>query len=142
MPAGGFSVGRDVSLTVIYNGAPLTFGLVTNFEAKPITGDNKILGLDGVPRHQVFPEGWSGSFTLTREDASTDDWWASLEAAYFAGQNIPYGTILESITEADGSLSQYRFENVSLKLTDAGSWSGNKEVIQKVEFMASKRKAI
>ena len=139
MPVGGFSVGRDVSLTIRANNGILRLGLLTDFEAKPLIGEVKILGLDGLARTRYLPEGWGGSFSVTRQDSTLDDYWAQLEDSYYSGADIGAGIISETITEPDGSISRYRFNDVFLKLTDAGTWSGNKEVKQKLEWAASRR---
>jgi hypothetical protein len=140
MPVGGFSVGRDISLVIVMGGgALLPLGLITGFDAKPMTSEIKILGLDGKIRPLIFPEGWGGSFKVTRQDSSLDDYWAGLEADYYNGVDLPTGIISETITNPDGSTSAYRYQDVMLKYTDAGSWAGNKEVQQSLDFMASRR---
>lgn len=142
MPINGFSVGRDVTLDVVGASGPLRFGLVTKFTSKPDIQDQKIKGLDGITRHVRFPDGWSGSFDVERMNDVLDNYFAQLEDNYYAGTNEQPCTITETITEPDGSLSQYRYEGVLLKLDDAGDWEGAKTVKQKVSFVATRRKMI
>jgi hypothetical protein len=142
MPINGFSVGRDITLNIVGPTGPLNFSLITKFSSKPDVSDNKIKGLDGVTRHVRFPEGWTGSFEVERTNGALDAYFAALEEGFYTGQNELTGTITETISEPDGSLSQYRFEGVLLKLDDAGSWEGSKTVTQKVSFVASKRKKV
>ena len=143
MPAAEFSVGRDASLTIATTDqGVLTFGILTDFDSKPMTAEIKVIGLDGIMRPAYLPEGWQGSFEYTRQDSQIDDYFAQLEDNYYSGGDLPSATITETITEIDGSITQYRFENVALKTDDAGKWSGNKEVKMKVDFMASRRRKV
>ena len=139
MPLNGFSVGRDISLDIIGPSGPLRFNQVTGFDSKPDTTDQKIKGLDGITRHLRFPDGWSGSFSLERQDSTVDDYFAQVEANYYAGRNEQPITITETIREANGSISQYRYLQVLLKLDSAGSWAGDKSVPQKISFVAARR---
>lgn len=139
MPLNGFSVGRDVGLDIIGPQGPLRFNLITGFQSKPDITDAKIKGLDGITRHVRFPDGWSGSFSIERQDSTIDDYFAQLEANYYAGLNELPLTITETITEVSGQVTQYRYVNVLLKLDDAGSWEGDKSVKQRLSFMAARR---
>lgn len=139
MPVNGFSVGRDISLDIIGPSGPLRFNLITDFTAKPDVTDQKVKGLDGITRHVRFPDGWTGSLSIERQDSTVDDYFADLEANYYAGLNEHPLTITETITEVSGAVSQYRFLGVLLKLDDAGDYAGDKTVKQKVSFMAQRR---
>ena len=98
MPINGFSVGRDISLDITGPQGPLRFNLITGFRSKPDITDQKIKGLDGITRHARFPDGWSGSFNIERQDSAVDDYFAQLEANYYAGLNENPVTITETIT--------------------------------------------
>lgn len=139
MPVNSFSVGRDVTLDIIGPQGPLRFNLITGFHSKPDITDAKVKGLDGITRHVRFPDGWSGGFSVERQDSTVDDYFAQLEANFYAGLNEQPCTITETITEANGSVTQYRYQQVLLKLDDAGSWEGDKTVKQSISFMAARR---
>ena len=142
MPANAFNVGRDASLVLTTSDGGVIRPVSTilmDFGSKPMTADIKIVGLDGILRSAYLPEGWEGTFTYQRADATFDDYFAALEANYYAGSDLPSGVIQETITELDGSISQYLYTKISLKFSDAGTWSGNKAVEQKLDFMASRR---
>jgi hypothetical protein len=139
MPLNGFSVGRDISLDIIGPSGPLRFNLITGFNSKPDITDQKIKGLDGITRHVRFPDGWSGSFDIARADSTIDDYFAQLEANYYAGLNEQPITITETITEVSGAVTQYRYLQVLLKLDDAGQWQGDQAVKQKLSFVAARR---
>ncbi len=139
MPSNGFSVGRDVSLVITTPNGNLTLSGITGFSSKPMVTKLKSKLLDGTPKFGVIPDGWQGSFKLDRSDASADNYWAAQEAGYFNGQNQNAATIYETIQEADGSLTQWRYTGVILVLEDAGSYEGDKKVEQSFSFEASKR---
>ena len=137
MPSYNFSVGRDVSLTVVTSYGTLTFNGLTDFSADPMTTDLKSKGIDGTPRFGFIPDGWKGSFKLDRLDPLTDNWWANVEADYFSGKNAQTGTIQEIVTEADGSVTQWQYTGVVLRLDKAGDWGGDRKVEQSVTFEAA-----
>ncbi len=139
MPINGFSVGRDVTLNVITPGGPIPFGLVTKFSSKPVVSEAKVKGLDGVTRHVRFPDGWQGSFDCERQDSTLDDYFAQIEANYYAGLDEKPCTITETITETTGAITQYRYIGVLFKLDDAGEWEGDKTVKQRLSFVAEQR---
>lgn len=139
MPLNGFSVGRDIALTLIGPTGPINLSLITSFKSKPDITDQKIKGLDGITRHVRFPDGWSGTFQIERQDSTLDDYYAQLEANYYAGMNETSVTLTETITEVDGSVSQYQYTGVLLKLDDAGEWKGDATVKQSVSFVAQRR---
>ena len=139
MALNGYSIGRDIALDIIGPQGPLRFNQIISFMSKPDTTDQKIKGLDGITRHLRFPDGWSGSFEIERQDSAVDDYFTQIEANYYAGLNEIPVTITETVTEVNGSVSQYRYLQVILVLEDAGTWQGDKSVHQKVRFMSARR---
>jgi hypothetical protein len=138
MPVNNFTVGKDVSLVIQLPTGPLTLTL-TDFGAKPKTTTLESKPLSGIKQHAYIPDGWELSFKLDRLDETADSFWANFEAQYYAGANQLAGTIYETISEADGSVSQWRFANVVVKLDNAGDYSGDKKVEQSFSGMASQR---
>lgn len=139
MPLNSYSVGRDVSLNIIGPSGPLVFSQIVGFQSKPDTTDKKIKGLDGITRHLRFPDGWSGSFDIERQDNTMDDYWAQIEANYYAGVNERPISITQTIQEPSGAISQYRYLDVLLTPDDAGGWKGDDSVKQKLKFVAARR---
>ena len=88
MPINGFSVGRDVSLDVVTASGPLNFGLITKFSSKQSSKEEQIKGLDGITRPVRFFDGWSGSFSIERQDSLLDDFFAAAARAGYA-ENTP-----------------------------------------------------
>lgn len=141
MPITGLNVGRDCTFQVYdpNTGGIIDFANITMFDAKPDVTDLKHKALDGLVLHGNQPDSWSGSFTLDRASSAADQFISLLETAYYNGQNIDNGTITQTIQEANGSITQWRFTNVSLKMDDAGSWANDKFISQKFSWHASRR---
>ncbi|NMM21843.1 MAG: hypothetical protein HHJ15_18140 [Rhodoferax sp.] len=141
MPVNNMSIGKDVSVVIITSTGSLNIpaAAITNFGVQPVTEQESRIGMDGVTRPLVVPTAWKGSFDVDRMNSSVEDWWASVEAAYFAGQNINSGTITETISNPDGSISQYRYTGVMFDLQDLGNREPTKVIKQKLSFVASRR---
>lgn len=142
MPVNSFSVGRDLTFTLIGPTGTLTLGGVTDYTCKPMFSKLKHKDLDGSVLNAAIPDGWDITIKLDRKDATLDNFFAALEASYFAGQNIANGTISETIQEADGSVSQFQYTNVSLTYDDAGSWRGDSLVPVTLTGSASRRNKV
>lgn len=139
MPANGYNLGKDVTLDIVTATGMLRPKIKTGFSSRQETHSIQIMGLDGVNRFDELPAGWSGTFDLDRGDSSVDDYFANAEANYYNGAPTPIVTITETIQEVTGGISQYRYTGVVLKLDDAGSKTGDKQIAMKVSFKASKR---
>ena len=137
MPVNSFSVGRDVSVTVVTSYGTLTLTGLTEFTADPMTTDIRSKLIDGTPLFGFIPDGYKGSFKLDRLNPNIDNYWAQVEADYFAGKNNLSGTITEIIQEADGSTTEWRYDGVVLRLEKSGDWGGDKKVEQMVTFEAA-----
>lgn len=139
MPLNGFTIGRDVTPNINTPSGALSPSLITKFTAKPETTKKKVKGLDGRTRHLIFPDGWTGAFEVERQDSTVDDFFAAQEAGYYNGQNLLPSTITQTITEVNGSVSQYQYNGVVFSLDDAGDWAGDDTVKQKISFEAETR---
>lgn len=141
MPVNGYTVGRDVTITIITPlGAVATWEQVTSFSKKQDTVDVKVKRMDGVVDHLMMPDGWSGSIALSRGSSDVDAYFATLETSYYNGVDIGSGSIVETITETDGSVSQFTYTGVMLKLSEGGTASGEAEVKQQIDWVGSRRK--
>ena len=140
MGQAGYSIGRDVTITVVApGGGVLDFGKITQFDSRQESNDHKVIGIDGITDNLRFFTGWSGSFACERRGPSLDAYFKQLEANFYAGIDEPPATILQTIVEPSGAVTQHRFERVLLKYSDAGTWKGDSSVPVKVDFMAAKR---
>lgn len=139
MPLNNFSVGRDIALSVDTPTGPLVLSLITAFDSKQEVIKKKVKGLDGITRKVNFPDGWLGSFEVERQNSVVDDYFCTLEAAFYAGQNQPNATITETVSEPDGSVHQYQYKNVALYYEQRGPWRGDDTVKLKITFDAERR---
>jgi hypothetical protein len=140
MPMNGFNVGRDVTLNIVgFDGSVKSFSLITNFDRRQDTNHIQVKGLDGVVRHLEIPDGWQGTFDVEKQDDAIDAYFATLEQAYYDGQNIAAATITETITNVNGSISQYSYTGVMLKYDDAGGVKGDDTIKPKISWCASRR---
>lgn len=139
MPANGFNVGRDHVLDINTSRGILRQAIRTGFMLKQLTDSLESKAADGVNRFAELPAGWEGSFDFDRGSSELDDYFAAAETDYYGGLGQDAITITETVTEVNGSLSQYRLTGVALKYDDGGEKGGAKLVKQKVSFKASRR---
>ena len=137
---GTMSVGKDYAIDIVQSGGQvLRLGNVTDFDAKPNTKDLKSEGIDGIVRHAIIPGGWTVTLSIDRQDRGVDDFFAQFEADYYAGKTLRNMTITESINEADGTISQWRYVGVALKLDDNGKRKADEYVKMKMSGHCAKR---
>lgn len=140
MPQKGITLGPDCTLTIQdANGAIISMAVIQDFESMPEVENRKVPFLDGNVVPLSFQQGYKGSFHVVREDATLDRYFALKETAYYNKADIPSATITQSVTESDGSITQYQYIQCDLTLTDAGKYTNNAEIIQAVSFEAKRR---
>lgn len=144
MPAntgfGSLNIGKDVVVDVTnVAGQIVPINITTSFSKKQNTKELSSKGLDGINRYASVPDGWSGEFMADRADSTLDDFFAALEANYYATGQLNSVRITETITEANGTFSQYRYLGVTLSMPDGGTAQGEAYIKQKIAWHASKR---
>jgi hypothetical protein len=142
LPINQLSIGRDVAVDFNLPQGPARFSNVTGFTKKQITTGIESKGLDGTNRFGEIPSGWEGTLTIDRANSNMDQAFAYLEGLYYAGANVPASTITETITEPNGSISQWRYTGVAMKFDDAGDAEGDKKITQKLSWKASLRQQV
>lgn len=142
MSVNQFSVGSDVSVIIITQLGPVQFNNFTEFQSRQTKVKQKSKGLDGVVRHIWIPDGYDGTMMFDRMDPGLDNYFALEEDLYYGGVPIVAIQIMETITEADGSVTVFQYTGVQMEAEDLGSWKGDDKVSQKVSFAASKRKIL
>jgi hypothetical protein len=145
VPVNGFTVGRDVVVTIAGpGGTPIVIDAadVTHFTKRPLKKDDWSRPLNSPPIPLYMPDGWRGTVDVDRQDPTLDTFQANLEATYWAGQNILAGTMLESVTEPNGTNSQYRYDDVMYWVEDPGDASADKRVSQRLEWCCGTRKRV
>lgn len=135
----GFNVGSDTKVSLISGGAIVSAQIVTEFDYKQITTDLKDVGIDGQNRYRYLEEGWEGSFQYDKADDTVDAYFAQKEANRYAGLPPPVVTITQTDNNADGSIAVYRFQGVTMTLSEGGNRTGDAKVNQRVAWRASRR---
>ena len=140
MPINNQSLGKDIQFTITTsNGTSITLNGKTDYDIKPMFSELKHKDQEGETEFAYVPDGWQISFKVERRDPIVDNYFAQLEADYYAGVNILPGTILETIQEKDGSVSQFRYTKVVLKYDDAGNWKSDSFIPISLTAMATRR---
>lgn len=140
MPINNLNVGKDVRIDLIGpTGAYVSTSLIKSFTSQQMTNSLETMPLNLPPIFAEIPKGWEGSFTLERADSTYDDLFALVEANYWAGQNIPSGTITETISDPSGAIHQYRYIGAVFKFSNAGSKTQDAFITLDVSFKASQR---
>lgn len=139
MPINGISVGKDILVAFADNNGNVVQNRVKMFSAQQKNSKRETVALDGVNRHLNIPIGWTGSFEMERISPIVDTYLYNLEQAYLNGQTIPLITITETITETNGSVSQFQYQNCVIELENAGEWKGDELITQKINFSAQLR---
>lgn len=142
MPINGFTIGRDIAINITMPQGPVRFSNVTGFTKKQNSTAIDSKGLDGTDRFGEIPSGWEGTIEIDRANSNLDRAFAYLEGLYYAGQNVPSSSISETITEADGSVTQFRYTGVAFKFDNAGDAKGDTKVTQTFSWKASRRRLV
>ena len=135
------SIGHDVTVTIfdVTSNSIVSFPARTGFSAEPITKTINSEPLNGPPQFAEVPNGWRGTLDFDRTDNSIDVYFANYETTYYAGANPLSGTITQTIQEKNGSVTQYQFTGVAMKLAQAGMWKAAEKVAMRVDWNASQR---
>lgn len=139
MPLQGISTGKDIVLNFQDSNGQAEFCRVKSFTSSQMTTNIESQALDGINRPFNIPKGWKGSFDMERTSSATEDYIAYLEGLYYSGQNQPYITITETITEQNSFITQYQYVNCVLVFDDTGTRTADNYITQKVSFTASQR---
>jgi hypothetical protein len=139
MPVNGYTVGRDITISVQTPSGPLQLNGVVKFTKKRDVTSKKVKKINGLTDTLVFPDGWSGVIDIERQDSTVDSYFAVLEAGYYSGQNSLTGSITETITETSGAVSQFQYTAVVLNLTNAGDAMADETVKMNIDWTAQQR---
>lgn len=137
-----FNVGHDATIDIVdgATGAVITsFPPTTMFDFSPNTVQLTSKPVNDKPLYREVPDGWKGTIEYDRYDSSIDDYFVKLESDYWAGVSYFANTITQTVTERDGSISQYKFTGVALKLDNAGSWKAADKVGQRLSWVSRDR---
>ena len=137
-----FSLGHDIAVDFNLPQGPVRFTIITDVSRKQIVKDIESHGIDGICRYAKIPSGYEGTLEVDRGGPAFDRAIATLDQLYYSGAPVPYSSILEAITEPDGSLTRWRLAGVVFGAEDLGSWKGDSKVTQKLAWKASLRQEV
>jgi hypothetical protein len=139
---GAFNTGRDITVVVIGPFGRVDIPNVTSFTAKQETAMVKVDRLDGIQMLAELPKGWSGTIEVERGNASLDTLFTLIEAAWIDGGIYTVSTLFQYVRETNGSQSTFAFDNVGLKLDDAGDYKPDAAVKQRMSWAANRRRPV
>lgn len=102
---------------------PVRLGHLSEFHAVPQIGEDGRI------------EGHRLSFVFDRDSAEFESRFAAIENGEWDGEVV----VIQTIHEPDGSVSRYRYLDVSLRPTDFGTWSGQRVVKLGCEAVAKRK---
>lgn len=142
MPANGLTTGIDSKITFSDADGVRQFAILESFHSSENADAPEKVAMDGSTRFPKFHKGWKGSFTFQRTSDVLDRYIALQESEFYGGIDQLPGTITQTITNVDGSVSQYSFSNVVLILENAGDYTGTDIVTQTFSWMASRKQQL
>lgn len=139
---GTFNVGRDATVVFIGPFGRVDINNVTSFDVRQETVMLKSDRLDGVQMNAELPKGWSGTIECDRGDPNLDRLFAAIESAWFGGGSYQVSQMFVYIQEAGGGQTTWAYDNVAVKLDDAGGWKPDAVVKQRMSFIANRRRQV
>lgn len=144
MTINNFSVGKDCTINVYdpMAGGVVSFAIITSFDAKQTVTKLRSKGMDGTNYFGTEYDGWEGTITIDRSTPAADNFFALRESLYHAGAQMENLTLTQTIQEADGSVTQWRYIGADVDFADAGTYKNGALIVQKVGWRASQREKI
>jgi hypothetical protein len=139
---GSFSTGRDVSIILVGPFGRVDLANVVSFTAKQETAMIKVDRLDGVQLLAELPKGWSGTIEVERGNAAIDVFFGLMEAAWIDGGIYTVSTLFQYVRDTNSVLNTYAYDNVGLKLDDAGDYKPDAAVRQRISWAANRRRPL
>ena len=137
-----FNIGHDAKVDIVDGSTGQvisTWPPATHFTFTQITSQVKSEPVNDKPIFRETYHGWSGSIDYDRYDAAIDQYFADREKNYWLGMNDTANTITQTVQEKDGSVSQWKYSGVVMKMDTAGSWKSGDKVDIKVSWTARDR---
>jgi hypothetical protein len=140
--SGAFNTGRDCTIVLMTATGQVQLDNVTGFQSAQLTVGVKVDRLDGVQLDAELPKGWSGSLDVDRGSNSLDTLFANIEQAWISGGSYNLSTMYQYVQETDGSTTTFAYDNVAIKLADAGNYAPDAVVKQRLTFSANRRRIV
>jgi hypothetical protein len=142
MSQSGISLGPDMTLTVrdsdgvyLQNDKIQEFMYRWNTEQRDVNTLGKVYPLS-------FIRDVTGDFSIVRKDSDLEEYFVKKYERYSAGINIPPIFIQGVLTEPNGSVTTYNFNNVVMDLEDGGRYTRDSEIVMRVNFRAINLKIV
>ena len=146
MPQNGFTIGTDLSVVLFaqyMDEGEYKFPDGTSFDAVPTTEEVDIKPFSKkAPIPLRFLGVWRITIEGSRSNHTLDDFWNRLEAGFYANENQLGGTLIQTIQETDGSISQWLYTGVILTLESPGTFKQNEAVTYRVTGRAERKQKI
>jgi hypothetical protein len=135
-----YNLGKDCVFTVVSpDGTIINSAKITEGTVKQKTKQINSRPLNGPPVYAEIPDGWEGHVKLDRFDNSIDAAFANNEQLYWTSNALLSFAIVQTIENADGSISQYQFNQCACKLDNAGDFKGDGKVEYQISFICGRR---
>ena len=137
---GVFNVGRDLTMVLVGQFGRVDVPNLTAFNSRQETASIRSDRLDGIQLLAELPKGWSGTIDGDRGNRVIDDFFASTEAAWITSCIYNVSVMYVYLLEPGGALSTWIYDNVALRLDDAGNYRGDAVVTQRIMWRANRRR--
>lgn len=136
-----FDIGQQFELNIV-NPTGLvvaSLGLITDFTSNAPVHEVEVKGINngGYIAARAIPERIKGSFAFARRGGIADLLLRVERGGFFAGQAQNQYSILETVKELDGSLSEYQYVGVVLGTFDVRVIKQDAEIPMKIDFSAA-----
>lgn len=140
MAAATFDLGLQTNVVLVTpEGQTLDLGIITDFNFKEETSEVAVAPLNSPPEFEYVPQGFSGSFTVTRRGPEIDEFFAARSMKFWNGARMGYCKIFQFTRERDGRESAFQFTNVAVTLAEGGTYKATEAVSMSISFKASDR---
>lgn len=137
-----FTVGSDYYVQLVtQEGGVLDVpsDYISSFQKRRESSTETRRGIQGRTMSHQSPNGYSGSFNIDRHSPTIENFFIDLDQQYYEGRRQLPGSILETIREIDGSVSQYEYRGVKFNLEDLGTVEQGKRVTMTLTFTSTDR---
>ena len=137
-----FTVGRDGSAVIIWNGSTITLPNLTRIKTTPKFTTIKSKPVNTGPQTRMLPDGHEIEVSFDRTDPSIELLASQSEAGYWnsgtaAGTTTNNGSLFLYINESNGAQTIKNYQQVAWALTDSGTYDADNPVKMEIKGEAS-----
>jgi hypothetical protein len=143
MSVNGLNVGVDFNFGLFDTNSQqvLALGDVQSVKETAQKHDIKSMPYNGPPKFGYVPDGYSGTFAITRTGSQMEKLQITLQNNFNNGVPILAG-FLNKIVNDSGVVTKYQYTGVTFFLSDIGDISREKTVTQTMVWMASDKQQL